>query len=171
MSQGKSFEWTPELIDKVKALFKDEIPISAIGREIGCGETTVGKLTRKLGLRRRRPNKNRIIEAAKESRRPRSVYLSTDLTKDDPGLKVVDCRLSVIAQDESFQQAMKIAIRMGLERAPIGIIKDNSPFSPKAFYRPQILSSCSSPAGWLAELGGGDGSESLGYSHRRAGAQ
>jgi hypothetical protein len=62
-------------------------------------------------------------------------------------------RLSLREADFDFQAAMKAAIKAGLENAPIGIFKDDSPISPTHFIRSQRASWCSSSAGLCADVG------------------
>lgn len=56
-------------------------------------------------------------------------------------------------QDQAFQLAMIAAIEAGLERAPRGVIKDDTPFLPTHFTREPIISGCGSSALQCAEQG------------------
>jgi hypothetical protein len=59
------------------------------------------------------------------------------------------------AEDNAFQAAMRAAIDAGLERAPIGVVKDTRPPKPTHFPTRMAFhgSGCSSPANVCAELG------------------
>lgn len=145
---SKGTDW--ELLDaRLIELFEKGVAFLAIGMELGVSQTAVGRRVVKLRLSRTRYKR----EAAPR----RALYQSRKVSSDDPGLKIADDRNGIVAQDEAFQTAMKCAIYMGLERAPIGIVKDDTPFFPKTYQRQHSASGCSSPAGWLAELGGAGG--------------
>lgn len=59
-----------------------------------------------------------------------------------------------VAQDEAFQLAMRLAIKAGLERATIGIIKtpEDDEFRPTKFLPGLHSSGCSSAAAACAEV-------------------
>jgi hypothetical protein len=55
--------------------------------------------------------------------------------------------------DLAFQQAMRWAIARGLERAPIGIVKDHRPLNASRLFEPvPHASGCTSPASECADL-------------------
>lgn len=55
--------------------------------------------------------------------------------------------------DRKFCEAMHKAIRLGLERAPIGVVKDETPLIPKRIASPPLWSGCGSSAGMCADIG------------------
>lgn len=58
-----------------------------------------------------------------------------------------------IRTDQKFCELMEKAIRLGLERAPIGIARDDTPLVPRRIDSPPIWSGCGSSAGMCADLG------------------
>lgn len=58
-----------------------------------------------------------------------------------------------IRADQKFCEIMHAAIRRGLERAPIGIAKDDTPLVPRRIDSPPMWSGCGSSAGMCADLG------------------
>lgn len=65
----------------------------------------------------------------------------------------ITARLDRREADIEFQHAMRTAIKAGVEHAPIGIVKDDTPISPMHFQQSPRSSWCSSSAGLCADMG------------------
>ena len=88
-----------------------------------------------------------------QSRIERLALVKTQRTADRSPISAEPPPVDFKKYDDRFCEVMERAIRLGHERAPIGIVKNETPLVAKRIASPPMWSGCGSSAGMCADLG------------------